>query len=167
MSMDLDAPVNLPERPLVQQPTATILCCNCGAPIDGTAAPGALCFDCIRLTIDITDGIQREATLHTCRDCERWLQPPAHWLTAAPESRELLALCLRKLRGLTKVRIIDASFIWTEPHSRRVKVKITVQKEQFEGTILQQTFEVEYYVGYQQCPDCQKVRPNCPYVTTN
>jgi nonsense-mediated mRNA decay protein 3 len=98
----------------------------------------------------------REASLHFCRDCERWLQPPNSWVTAALESRELLALCLRKLRGLSKVRIIDASFIWTEPHSRRVKVKITIQQEAFQGTILQQTFEVEYVVSTQQCPDCMK-----------
>ena len=57
---------------------------------------------------------------------------------------------------LSKVRIIDASFIWTEPHSRRVKVKITIQQEAFQGTILQQTFEVEYVVAYHQCPDCAK-----------
>jgi nonsense-mediated mRNA decay protein 3 len=171
MSMDIDAPVALPSRPLILQDSATyvllllvwlwltvrsILCCNCGAPIDGTSAAGALCYDCVKLTVDISEGIQREATLHICRDCERWLQPPAHWITAAPESRELLALCLRKLRGLSKVRIIDASFIWTEPHSRRIKVKITIQQEAFQGTILQQTFEVEYVVAYHQCPDCAK-----------
>lgn len=52
--------------------------------------------------------------------------------------------------------MIDASFIWTEPHSRRIKVKITIQQEAFQGTILQQTFEVEYVVAYQQCPDCAK-----------
>jgi len=131
-----------------------VLCCNCGAPIDGTTSAGALCYDCIKLTVDISEGIQREATLHICRDCDRWLSVTSgkQWLVAAPESRELLALCLRKINGLSKVRVIDASFIWTEPHSRRVKVKITIQKEQFEGTILQQTFEVEYVVAYQQCP---------------
>lgn len=75
---------------------------------------------------------------------------------AAPESRELLALCLKKLRGLHKVRIIDASFIWTEPHSRRVKVKLTIQDSVSEGVVLQQAFEVEYVVAYQQCPDCAK-----------
>lgn len=136
--------------------TLRILCCNCGAPIDGTRAAGALCDDCVKLTVDISQGIQREATLHTCRDCDRWLSPPNQWLVAAPESRELLALCLRKLRGLSKVRIIDANFIWTEPHSRRVKVKITIQQEAFHMTILQQSFEVEYIVAYQQCPDCAK-----------
>lgn len=172
MSMDIDAPVSIADRFSVHQTSATyvnllqalaifadwisILCCNCGVPIDGTSAAGALCYDCVRLTVDISQGIQREATLHVCRDCERWLQPPAHWITAAPESRELLALCLRKLRGLSKVRIIDASFIWTEPHSRRVKVKITIQQEAFQGTILQQTFEVEYVVANHQCPDCAK-----------
>jgi len=134
----------------------SILCCNCGAPIDGTSAAGALCYDCVKLTVDISEGIPREATIHICRDCERWLQPPAQWITAAPESRELLALCLRKLPKLSKVRIIDASFIWTEPHSRRVKVKITIQQEAFQRTILQQTFEVEYVVAYHQCPDCAK-----------
>ena len=68
----------------------------------------------------------------------------------------MLALCLRKLARLSKVRIIDASFIWTEPHSRRIKVRITIQQEAFEGTILQQVFEVEYKVNYKQCPDCAK-----------
>ena len=153
--MEVDQPIPLPSG-LAQAAPATILCCNCGAPIDGTSSAGALCYDCVKLTIDVSEGIPREATLHTCKDCERWLQPPSQWVVAAPESRELLALCLRKLRGLNKVRIVDASFIWTEPHSKRVKVKITVQQEAFEATIIQQTFEVEYVVASQQCPDCAK-----------
>lgn len=152
--MEIDsAPMPLPPQ---QTNAATILCCNCGVPIDGTAAAGALCYDCVKLSVDASEGIQREATLHTCRDCERWLSPPSQWVAATPESRELLALCLRKLRGLNKTRIIDASFLWTEPHSRRIKVKITVQQEAFEGAIIQQTFQVEYVVHYQQCPDCAK-----------
>lgn len=135
---------------------SSILCCNCGAPIDGTTSAGALCYDCVKLTVDVSQGIQREATVHFCRDCERWLLPPQTWIQASLESRELLALCLKKLRGLHKVRIIDASFIWTEPHSRRIKVKLTIQDSVSEGVVLQQTFEVEYVVAYQQCPDCAK-----------
>jgi nonsense-mediated mRNA decay protein 3 len=57
---------------------------------------------------------------------------------------------------LSKVRIIDASFLWTEPHSKRIKVKITIQQEALQGTILQQTFEVLYVVATQQCPECAK-----------
>ena len=37
-----------------------------------------------------------------------------------------------------------------------MKVKITIQQEAFQGTIIQQTFEVEYVVNYHQCPDCAK-----------
>jgi nonsense-mediated mRNA decay protein 3 len=106
--------------------------------------------------MDVTQGIERDGILLMCRDCDRWLSPPSSWVVAAPESRELLALCLRKLRGLHKTRIIDASFIWTEPHSRRIKVKITVQQEAMQGAILQQTFDVEFVQQYKQCPDCQK-----------
>jgi nonsense-mediated mRNA decay protein 3 len=156
MSMDLDAPISIaPAEGLVTN-GATILCCNCGAPIDGTTSAGALCYDCVKLTIDISQGIQREATLNFCRDCDRWLLPPQSWVVAAPESRELLALCLKKLKGLHKVRIIDASFVWTEPHSRRVRVKITIQDAIQDGVLLQQTFEVIYVIAYQQCPDCAK-----------
>lgn len=28
-----------------------------------------------------------------------------------------------------KVRLVDAGFVWTEPHSKRLKVKLTIQKE--------------------------------------
>jgi nonsense-mediated mRNA decay protein 3 len=38
-------------------------------------------------------------------------------------------LCIKKLKGLQKVRLVDAGFIWTEPHSKRLKVKLTIQKE--------------------------------------
>jgi len=134
---------------------ATILCADCGAPVDGTRN-GAFCYDCITLKTDVTGGIPREAILLMCRDCDRWLSPPTSWVVAHAESRELLALCLKKLRGLNKLRIIDARFIWTEPHSRRIKVKITVQSELAEGAILQQAFDVEYTQNYQQCPDCAK-----------
>lgn len=154
--MDIDdAPVSIAGG--APQPTgATILCCNCGAPIDGTTATGALCYDCVKLTVDISQGVQREATIHFCKDCDRWLLPPATWITALPESRELLAMCLKKLRGLNKVRIVDASFVWTEPHSRRIKVKLTIQDSVQDGVLLQQSFEVVYIVHTQQCRECAK-----------
>jgi len=64
--------------------------------------------------------------------------------------------CLRRLKGLSKVKLIDANFVWTEPHSKRIKVKLTIQKEVFTSTILQQTFIVEYVVGNMFCLDCHK-----------
>ncbi|AEO67188.1 89723a60-ec0c-4f8e-a631-1ece2d6d8dc2 [Thermothielavioides terrestris] len=157
--MDLDTPMGMaPMAPMAgtARTGATILCCNCGVPIDGTASAGALCYDCIKSTVDISQGIPREGTLHFCRDCDRWLMPPASWVAAAPESRELLSLCLKRLRNLGKVRIIDARFVWTEPHSRRIKVKITIQDSVADGVLMQQSFEVVYVVAYQQCRECAK-----------
>ncbi|KAF9886922.1 hypothetical protein FE257_010663 [Aspergillus nanangensis] len=147
--MDEDTPMPM----MASEPVIpTTLCYNCGAPLVGST----LCNDCMKTTVDISQGIQREAVLNFCRDCERWLLPPASWTVAALESRELMAICLRKLKRLNKVRVVDASFIWTEPHSRRIKLKLTIQDTVTNDVILQQTFEVVYIVMYQQCPDCQK-----------
>ncbi len=55
------------------------------------------------------------------------MRPP--WVNCKLESRELLSICLRKIKGLKTVKLIDVGFIWTEPHSKRIKVKVTVTKE--------------------------------------
>ncbi|TFY82546.1 hypothetical protein EWM64_g1468 [Hericium alpestre] len=79
------------------------------------------------------------------------------WIIARPESQELLAICLKKLKGLNKVRLTEAHFIWTEPHSKRLRVSMTIQKEVLTSTILEQIFEIEYLVQHGQCPDCTKL----------
>ena len=96
-------------------------------------------------------------------------------MIARPESQELLAICLKKLKGLNRVRLTDAHFIWTEPHSKRLRVSLTIQKEVcylrlaefvsghlskrqvLTSTILEQVFEIEYLVQHGQCPDCTKL----------
>lgn len=134
-----------------------ILCADCGTVISSANGAG-LCVGCLRNTVDITEGIPKEATLNFCRGCERFLSPPNTWVTVQPESRELLAICLKKIaRPLMKVRLIDASFIWTEPHSRRIKLKITIQKEVLAHTVLQQTFELTLVVHTGQCPSCTRL----------
>lgn len=37
------------------------------------------------------------------------------------------------------------------------QVKLTIQGEVMSGTILQQTFVVEYVVNHQMCDDCRRV----------
>ncbi|CAN6622957.1 60S ribosomal export protein Nmd3p [Trichomonascus vanleenenianus] len=123
--------------------------------MDGTKGL-TMCYDCIKLTCDITKDIPREGHINFCRNCERYLQPPNTWLMAQPESRELLALLLKRLKGLNKIRLVDAKFIWTEPHSRRIKIEIAVQGEAMPNVIVQQNFGVEYVVIATQCPDCAK-----------
>jgi nonsense-mediated mRNA decay protein 3 len=61
---------------------------------------------------------------------------------------------------LLQVKLVDAAFIWTEPHSRRLKTKLTVQKEVMNGAILQQTFQVEYVVEPHMCLDCNRANAN-------
>ena len=59
-----------------------------------------------------------------------------------------------------QVKLVDACFVWTEPHSRRIKVKLTVQAEVMNGAILQQTFVVEYVVEPHMCMDCTRANTN-------
>ncbi|PCH39171.1 NMD3-domain-containing protein [Wolfiporia cocos MD-104 SS10] len=136
-------------------PVHRVLCADCGTPIVPNSAN--LCVACLRNSVDITEGIPKQASLSYCRNCERFLSPPSTWAIVQPESQELLAICLRKLKGLAKVRLTDAHFIWTEPHSKRLRVSLTIQKEVLTATILEQTFEIEYLVQYGQCPDCTRL----------
>lgn len=142
-----------------RQPTSTtghILCCQCGVSIEPNSAN--MCLPCIQSTVDITEGIPRQIALQSCRGCERFFQPPAQWLPCALESKELMALFLRRIKGLSKVRLIDASFVWTEPHSKRIKVKVTIQREVFAATILQASFVIEAVLANQQCGDCARLQ---------
>ncbi|XP_075210512.1 60S ribosomal export protein NMD3 [Lycorma delicatula] len=133
---------------------ATILCCQCGTSIKPN--PANMCVACLRTQYDITEGIPKQGTLYFCRGCERYLQPPGEWVRCSLESRELLALCLRKLKGLNKVKLVDAGFVWTEPHSKRIKVKLTVHAEVIGKTMLEQVFIVEFTVNHQMCDDCHR-----------
>lgn len=140
--------------PPAEQRLPTILCCLCGAPI--TANPSNMCVNCIRGQVDITENIPKTSSIYYCRNCARYLQPPKHWVAAELESKELLALCIKRLKGLNKLKLVDARFRWTEPHSRRIQVQLAVQKEVFHNTILQQEFVVEFVVEYQQCDMCKR-----------
>ncbi|XP_043261013.1 60S ribosomal export protein NMD3 [Colletes gigas] len=131
-----------------------VLCCVCGIGIEPN--PANMCVACLRTQIDITENIPKQATIHFCKGCERYLQPPAEWIHASLESKELLTLCLKKLKGLNRVKLIDAGFVWTEPHSMRLRVKLTVQAEVMSGAILQQIFVVEYIVNHHMCDDCHR-----------
>ena len=101
-----------------------ILCCICGIEIHQNAAN--MCVSCLRDRIDITEGncnkfvtnvtfgaivyvrtgINKQVSLHSCRSCGRFLCPP--WQHMTLESKELMAVCLRKISGLSKVKLIDA-----------------------------------------------------------
>ena len=134
----------------------------CGTAIQSN--PANMCVNCVRSQVDITEGIPKQIHIFFCRRCGRWMQPPNTWIVADLESRELLTFCIKRTRGLTKVKVVGANFVWTEPHSRRIKVKYTVQKEVFAGAILEQVFVVEYFVNNQQCIECQRIMADNTWV---
>lgn len=123
------------------------LCCMCGTRI--APNPANMCLSCLRTQVDVTEGIPRALTIAQCRNCHRWQRPP--FMPAALESPELLSILLKKIPGLTRVKLVDAGFIWTEPHSKRVKVRLVVQKDTDFNVRLQQAVVIEFTVVNQQC----------------
>jgi nonsense-mediated mRNA decay protein 3 len=104
---------------------------------------------------DVAEGVSRQITVTWCPQCDRYLKG-TQWWKCELESRELLAICLKKIKGLQKVKLIDAAFVYTEEHSRRLKMKLTIQREVTEGAVLQQSLVVEAVVQTVQCAECKK-----------
>ncbi|KAE8691558.1 hypothetical protein F3Y22_tig00110889pilonHSYRG00071 [Hibiscus syriacus] len=87
--------------------------------------------------------------------------PPRSWLKAQLESKELLTYCVKRLEtDLKKVKLVNAEFIWTEPHSKRIKVKLKVQKEVLNGEILELSYVVEYAQQDHMCESCTRFQAN-------
>lgn len=129
-------------------------CFACGKSMQANSL--GKCADCIATTVDITEGAQKEGSIVFCKDCGRVSVPPNQWIVAERESRELLAILVKRLDlGSKSVKLTDAEFLWTEPHSRRTKLRITLQKDE-SGVILEQSYEIEFVESTFQCPQCAK-----------
>jgi len=69
----------------------------------------------------------------------------------------MMSLCLPKIKGLNKnIKIMDSCFIWTEPHSKRIKIKLTIQKEVLNRLQVQKSFVVDFTEDWIQCDECKK-----------
>mmetsp|Transcript_166343 Transcript_166343/g.404184 ORF Transcript_166343/g.404184 Transcript_166343/m.404184 type:complete len:423 (-) Transcript_166343:272-1540(-) len=133
-----------------------VLCCICGVEIVGVSG-GARCVQCLQKEVDIASGISRHLHVTQCNTCLRWYRPNGQLTPAEPESRELLALCLRHVKGIKKEhQVVNATFVWTEPHSKELKVKMTVQEEVMAGVVMEQSVTVDFRVENLQCSDCKK-----------
>uniref|UniRef100_A0A7S1DDC8 60S ribosomal export protein NMD3 n=2 Tax=Hemiselmis andersenii TaxID=464988 RepID=A0A7S1DDC8_HEMAN len=134
---------------------SSMACCVCGTTMQYN--PSAMCSNCLKSRVDITEGIPRTADVERCRGCGRYSSEGrggGQWVTCELESKELMAICLKRVHGLDKVKLLDASFLWTEPHSKRLKVKLAVRKELFSGVVLQQQVVVEFVVKNHYCKNC-------------
>lgn len=144
---------------VVPQTKGTVLCCKCGSFM--APNPANMCVTCLSSEVDITEGLRKHAIIMHCPECDSYLQPPRTWLKAQLESKELLTYCVKRLEtDLKKVRLVDAEFIWTEPHSKRIKVKLKVQKEVLNGAILEQSYVVEYVLQDHMCESCARFQAN-------
>ena len=128
-----------------------IVCCICGITMDANRE--GICEACAKKNIDITTGITKTGSLTYCHTCERYKRPP--WIKCEKESQDMMNLCLSKIKGLNKVQLIDSSFVWTEPHSKEVKIKLTIQKE-INKSLISTSFIVEFKEDWTQCEDCKK-----------
>ncbi|CAL9114334.1 unnamed protein product [Musa textilis] len=142
------------------QTVGTVLCCICGVAMPPN--PANMCVRCLRSRVDITEGLTRHAAVVHCPECRSYLQPPRTWIRGLePESKELLAFCLRRLRlPLRRVRLVHAEFIWTEPHSKRLRLRLRVQAEALHGAILEQSHLVELTVHDRLCDACSRSQAN-------
>ncbi len=130
-----------------------IVCCVCSATIE--ANEKGMCSTCARSEVNITDAITKSGLIHYCKGCDRYLRPPWVRCGTTLESPEMMQLILSKIKGLNKVKLVDSSFVWTEPHSKIIKIKLTVQKE-MNRTLVETSFIVEFKVEWTQCDDCKK-----------
>ncbi|GAX25404.1 hypothetical protein FisN_5Lh504 [Fistulifera solaris] len=150
-------------------PTATppvltsvqIPCCLCGTMILPNAANQ--CSTCLAQEFNLTERLQRgpaghkHITIHQCRNCRRFARTPTRYEYAEHESPELLSICLKHIPALNHhdLHLVDASWIWTEPHCMRLKLRLTVRTELL-SVIVQQRVMVELHVQFQMCPECNR-----------
>lgn len=130
-----------------------ILCCLCGVPIEPN--PTSMCLPCLRTQVNITEGIDEEQTLLACHQCGRYNIGNDKYVPAPLESPQLLGICLKKIHGLKDVRVVDAGFVWTEEHSKKIKVRLIIQKEIQHGAVLQQEHICTFNVITTMCTPCQ------------
>ena len=73
------------------------------------------------------------------------------------ESAGLMSVCLKKIPGLNngKAKIIDAAWVWTEPHSKRLKISVEFEAGILDDKVkLRQKTIVEFVIKNKQCLQC-------------
>jgi nonsense-mediated mRNA decay protein 3 len=132
---------------------AQVPCCVRGVAIDSN--PSGTCIDCLRTETNFAKDIPNQSSVVYCRSCGRYQTSPTTWQRAGLDSPELLQICLRRLTSMRALRVVNAEFLYTEPHARRIRVSLTVEKDAVGGTVLRQTLIITFVVNLVQCPDCQ------------
>ncbi len=140
-----------------------IPCCLCGVPIFPNDANQ--CGACLSQQFDLKDLLQprgERIDIYQCRECRRYARTETVFENCDVESPQLLSICLKHIPGFiqtkssqVKLHIVDAIWVWTEPHCMRLKVRVTVRAE-MENVQMQQRVMVVFQVKWKQCPDCDR-----------
>ncbi|KAL8271196.1 hypothetical protein Esti_004857 [Eimeria stiedai] len=135
---------------------AQVLCCICGAVTPPN--PRNKCLSCLQEELDVSSQVCRTFVVDHCKQCGRFRDAQGKWLPCLMESRELLALCLKKIRGLKSLsKIVDCRWVFTEAHSNKLIVRITARADVLESKAqVEQAFNVQGLVHNTQCEDCKK-----------
>lgn len=124
-----------------------VLCCKCGVEIETNRRN--MCERCLNNTIDVSAKVMTSMYIETCRGCERYHAPPSSWKTLAWGSKDLLIFLLGRNKTIKKLNIIDSNFIYSEEHSKRIRIEILVLEEGIE-----QACELEFNIRNKQCTEC-------------
>jgi nonsense-mediated mRNA decay protein 3 len=146
-----------------------IPCCLCGTMI----LPNAVnqCSTCLSQEVDLRGLLQRgpggsdHINIHQCRKCRRFARTERNFVDIELESPELMGICLKHIPALAsnaspKIQVKDAIFVWTEPNSMRIKIRLTVRTEVLQAVTIQQRCVVEFIIKWSQCPDCNREYTN-------
>ena len=125
-------------------------CCKCGAFTDPRMLN--MCDLCASAEIDLTMSIRKQDVVVYCKKCCRYLSPPDTWVRHRPGSSELLEFVLKKNKSLERVNVTAASFEYTESHSKRLLVSISVGANGIEQSCL-----LKIRIKNAQCRDCEKL----------
>lgn len=156
-----------------------IPCCLCGTMILPNAANQ--CPSCLAQNFDLKSMIQGNKDgdpiiVHQCRQCRRFAATTdnpnsnTHYQYCEVESPQLLTICLKHIPVLTKkghsvyknkIHILDSSWIWTEPHSMRLKIRLTVRTDlEDTGVTVQQRVPVLFKINWKMCNNCDRQYTN-------
>jgi nonsense-mediated mRNA decay protein 3 len=138
-----------------------VACCLCGVDIEPNDA--MMCLPCLRMEVaretqGSLDAIEREVV--RCPKCYQWKRDTLsmHYFAAELESVELLTHLVKRMRRLKDLNVKDASFVWTEPHSKRIRVRVDYEQDVLgQGAKISQTVVLEFTIRDHLCKNCGKL----------
>jgi nonsense-mediated mRNA decay protein 3 len=136
-----------------------ILCCLCGTSMIPNEA--AMCMACLKLQYHNEIPKAYDLELIQCSKCSKWHHRQNQWVSHDAESPELLSFCVKKIPFMqnpasNSIKINDSNWIWTEPHSKRLKLYINYEHklEKYQSLTISNQIQAEFIIKNKQCMSC-------------